>query len=95
MSVVPLESHYLLKSLGMPLLSITRNLCWTCSLCVMDVLLLSLLSMLWTAMLEVWLASDIRNEVRDAVGDLSFLAWGQVTKEPVICESSPLLIYLV
>ena len=29
------------------------------------------------------------NEVRDAVGDLAFLAWGQVTREPVICESSP------
>jgi len=24
------------------------------------------------------------NEVRDAVGDLASLAWGQVTKEPVI-----------
>ena len=29
------------------------------------------------------------NEVRDAVGDLASLAWGQVTREPVICESSP------
>ena len=29
------------------------------------------------------------NEVRDAVGDLASLAWGQMTREPVICESSP------
>ena len=29
------------------------------------------------------------NEVRDAVGDLVSLAWGQMTREPVICESSP------
>ena len=26
-------------------------------------------------------------EVRDAVGDLASLAWGQVTREPVVCES--------
>jgi len=28
------------------------------------------------------------NEGRDAVGDLASLAWGQVTKEPVVCKSS-------
>ena len=27
------------------------------------------------------------NEVQDAVGDLASLAWDQVTREPVVCES--------
>ena len=26
--------------------------------------------------------------MRDAVGDLASSAWGQVTREPVVCESS-------
>ena len=26
--------------------------------------------------------------MRDAVGDLASLVWGQVTKEPIVCESS-------
>ena len=26
--------------------------------------------------------------MRDAVGDLASLAWGQVTKKPIVCESS-------
>ena len=37
------------------------------------------------------LVGQRHNEVRDArdtVGDLAFLAWGQVTREPVVCESS-------
>ena len=34
------------------------------------------------------LVGQRHNEVRDAVGDLASLAWGQVTKEPVVCESS-------
>ena len=32
------------------------------------------------------LVGQRHNEVRDSVGNL---AWGQVTKEPIICESSP------
>lgn len=28
------------------------------------------------------------NEVRDAVGGLASIVWGQVTKEPVVCEST-------
>ena len=34
------------------------------------------------------LVRQCHNEVRDAVGDLASLTWGQVTKEPVVCESS-------
>jgi len=35
------------------------------------------------------LVGQWHNEVRDAVDDLASLAWGQVTKESVVCESSP------
>ena len=34
------------------------------------------------------LVGQRHNEVRDAVGDLASLAWGQMTKEPIVCESS-------
>ena len=34
------------------------------------------------------LVGQPHNDVRDVVGDLAFLAWGQVTREPVVCESS-------
>ena len=32
------------------------------------------------------LVGQRHNEVHDAIGDFDFLAWGQVQKEPVICE---------
>ena len=38
-------------------------------------------------MLEVWFGQQ-HNEVRDAIGDLASLAWAQVTKEPIVRESS-------
>ena len=34
------------------------------------------------------LVGQHHNKVRDAVGDLASLAWGQVTRESVVCESS-------
>ena len=34
------------------------------------------------------LVGQRHNEVHDAIGDFDFLAWGQVQKEPVICEET-------
>ena len=34
------------------------------------------------------LVGQWHNEVRGAIGDLASLAWGQVQKEPVICEET-------
>ena len=34
------------------------------------------------------LVEQCHNEVIDAIGDLASLAWGQVTREPAVCESS-------
>ena len=34
------------------------------------------------------LVGQQHNEVGDAIGDLASLAWAQVTKEPIVCESS-------
>ena len=28
------------------------------------------------------------NEVRDAIGDLTSLVWGQVQREPIVCEAT-------
>ena len=44
-------------------------------------------NMLWTAELIASLVVQRLNEVCDAIGDLATLVWGQVQREPIVCES--------
>jgi len=38
------------------------------------------------------LVTQHHNEIRDAIGDLLTLAWGQVQREPVVCDASETLV---
>ena len=67
-----------------------RDLCLSSRLSHGPVLFnnLSLLSMHALDCRVGGLVGQRHNEVRDAIGNLASLAWVQVTKEPIVCESS-------
>ena len=58
---------------------VIRHRFWACLLPVMDVVR--------TSVYVMGLVIQRHNEFRDAIGDLSALAWGQVCREPIVRES--------
>ena len=42
----------------------------------------------WTVELGDLIVTQHHNEVRDAIGDLAALAWGQFQKESVVCDAA-------